>query len=94
MKNREIVHEAQGNLNDAIKLLKSGDKTNEFEKLFVQWVRDAFMVKKKPEYLKVLFLGKRNRRLEQRKAEKLSKLLFRDFQIGLVAELSVGKSGV
>ncbi|MGE8514969.1 MAG: ATP-binding protein, partial [Chryseobacterium culicis] len=49
---REIVHEAQGDLNDAIKLLNSGDKSNEFEKLFVQWVRDAFMVKKKPEYLK------------------------------------------
>ncbi|BAP32740.1 putative DNA polymerase III delta prime subunit [Chryseobacterium sp. StRB126] len=49
---REIVHEAQGNLNEAIKLLNSGDKSNEFEKFFVQWVRDAFMVKKKPEYLR------------------------------------------
>jgi DNA polymerase-3 subunit delta' len=56
---REVVHEAQGNLNDAIKLLKSGDKTNEFEKLFVQWVRDAFMVKKKPEYLKSIIFWAR-----------------------------------
>lgn len=56
---REIVHEAQGNLNEAIKLLKSGDKTNEFEQLFVQWVRDAFMVKKKPAYLKSIILWAR-----------------------------------
>ena len=56
---REIVHEAQGDLNDAIKLLNSGDKSNEFEKLFVQWVRDAFMVKKKPEYLKSIIFWAR-----------------------------------
>lgn len=56
---REVVHEAQGNLNDAVKLLKSGDKTNEFEQLFVQWVRDAFMVKKKPAYLKSIIFWAR-----------------------------------
>ncbi|UHO39440.1 DNA polymerase III subunit delta' [Chryseobacterium capnotolerans] len=56
---REIVHEAQGNLNEAIKLLNFGDKSNEFEKLFVQWVRDAFMVKKKPEYLRSIILWAR-----------------------------------
>lgn len=56
---REIVHEAQGDLNEAIKLLNSGDKSNEFEKLFVQWVRDAFMVKKKPEYLRSIILWAR-----------------------------------
>ncbi|EJL69028.1 DNA polymerase III subunit [Chryseobacterium populi] len=49
---KEVVHEAQGNLNDAIKLLESGNKNEEFEKLFIQWVRDAFQVKKKPEFLK------------------------------------------
>ncbi|MEY8759511.1 DNA polymerase III subunit [Chryseobacterium tongliaoense] len=51
-KAKEVVHEAQGNLNDAIKLLESGNKNEEFEKLFIQWVRDAFQVKKKPEFLK------------------------------------------
>lgn len=56
---REIVHEAQGDLNDAIKLLQSGSKNEEFEKLFVQWVRDAFMVKKKPEFLKSIILWAR-----------------------------------
>ncbi|WP_300690084.1 DNA polymerase III subunit delta' [Chryseobacterium sp.] len=56
---REIVHEAQGNLNDALKLLNSGDKTSEFEQLFVQWVRDAFMVKKKPAYLKSIIFWAR-----------------------------------
>lgn len=56
---KEIVHEAQGDLNDAIKLLKSGSKNEEFEKLFVQWVRDAFIVKKKPEFLRSIILWAR-----------------------------------
>jgi DNA polymerase-3 subunit delta' len=56
---KEISHEAQGDLNDAIKLLNSGTKNEEFEKLFVQWVRDAFMVKKKPEFLKSIILWAR-----------------------------------
>lgn len=56
---REIVHEAQGNLNDAIKLLKSENKNEEFERLFIQWVRDAFQVKKKPEFLKNIILWAR-----------------------------------
>jgi DNA polymerase-3 subunit delta' len=56
---REISHEAQGDLNDAVKLLNSGTKNEEFEKLFVQWVRDAFMVKKKPEFLKSIILWAR-----------------------------------
>lgn len=51
-KAREIIHEAQGNLNDAVKLLQAENKNDEFEKLFIQWVRDAFQVKKKPEFLK------------------------------------------
>lgn len=49
---KEIIHEAQGDLNEAVKLLNSGNKNDEFEKLFIQWVRDAFQVKKKPEFLK------------------------------------------
>ncbi|WP_294296918.1 DNA polymerase III subunit delta' [uncultured Chryseobacterium sp.] len=56
---REIVHEAQGNLNDALKLLQTGSRNDEFEKLFVQWVRDAFMVKKKPEFLKSIIFWAR-----------------------------------
>lgn len=56
---KEVVHEAQGNLNDAIKLLQNGNKTDEFEKLFVQWVRDAFMVKKKPQFLKSIIMWAR-----------------------------------
>ncbi|RNA61918.1 DNA polymerase III subunit delta' [Chryseobacterium nematophagum] len=56
---KEIVHEAQGDLNDAIKLLKSTNKNEEFERLFVQWVRDAFMVKKKPEFLKSIIFWAR-----------------------------------
>lgn len=56
---KEIVHQSQGNLNDAIKFLSSETKNPEFEKLFIQWVRDAFMVKKKPEFLKNIILWAR-----------------------------------
>ncbi|MGC4128395.1 MAG: DNA polymerase III subunit delta' [Bergeyella sp.] len=49
---KEIVHQAQGNYNTALKLLHSGNSNAEFDALFVDWVRSAFMVKKKPEYLK------------------------------------------
>ncbi|SEN03533.1 DNA polymerase-3 subunit delta' [Chryseobacterium taichungense] len=55
----EIIHQAQGDLNDAIKLMQSGNKHDEFEKLFIQWVRDAFMVKKKPEFLKSIIFWAR-----------------------------------
>jgi DNA polymerase-3 subunit delta' len=55
-KGKEVVHQSQGNLNDAVKFLSSQDKNPEFEKLFVQWVRDAFMVKKKPEFLKNIII--------------------------------------
>jgi len=48
----EVVFQSQGNYNDALKLMISGTVTSEFEVLFVQWVRDAFMVKKKPELLR------------------------------------------
>lgn len=57
---KEIIHEAQGNLNDAVKLLNSRNKNEEFERLFVQWVRDAFQVKKKPEFLKSIILWARD----------------------------------
>jgi DNA polymerase-3 subunit delta' len=56
---REIVHEAQGDLNEALKILNSGHKSDEFEKLFIQWVRDAFMVKKKPQFLKSIIFWAR-----------------------------------
>lgn len=55
-KGKEVVHQSQGNLNDAVRFLNSQDKNPEFEKLFVHWVRDAFMVKKKPEYLKNIII--------------------------------------
>ena len=55
----EIIHQAQGDLNDALKLMQSGNRSDEFEKLFIQWVRDAFMVKKKPEFLKSIIFWAR-----------------------------------
>jgi len=49
---REIMYQSQGNYNDALKLMNSGNLSSEFEELFIEWVRNAFMVKKKPELLK------------------------------------------
>ncbi len=56
----EIAYQSQGNLNTAIKLAESGDISTEFEELFVQWVREAFQVKKKPEMLKNIISWARN----------------------------------
>lgn len=59
LKINEIVFEAQGNWNTAQKLLRSENSDSEFEELFVTWVREAFQVKKKPEFLKnIVFWGR------------------------------------
>lgn len=51
---KEIVHQAQGNYNEVLKLIKAGNLSSEFEELFVQWVRSAVMAAKKPALLKEL----------------------------------------
>ena len=56
---KEIVVKAQGDMNLAIKSLLQED-SGEFESLFVQWVRDAFQVKKKPEFLRNIIQWARN----------------------------------
>ena len=56
---KEIVFQSQGNLNIANKLLHEENSDSEFEELFVTWVREAFQVKKKPEFLKnIVFWGR------------------------------------
>lgn len=56
---REIVHQSQGNYNTALQLLNSDETSDEFESLFIDWVRNAFMAKKKPEVLKnIVFWGR------------------------------------
>lgn len=47
-----IVFQAQGNLNEAMKLVENLGLSSEFEVLFVQWVREAFQVVKNPKLLK------------------------------------------
>ena len=47
-----IVHRAQGDVNAAMKLMHSEIHDTEFEELFIQWVREAFMVFKRPELLR------------------------------------------
>ena len=56
----EIAYQSQGDLNTAIKLAESDGISSEFEELFVQWVREAFQVKKKPEMLKNIISWARN----------------------------------
>lgn len=46
----EVAEKAQGDFNKALKLIK-GKISPEFEELFIQWVRTAFQVKKRPEKL-------------------------------------------
>ncbi|WP_018676584.1 ATP-binding protein [Riemerella columbina] len=50
----EIIHQAQGNYNTALKLLQTNAIEEEFETYFIQWVRLAFQAKKKPQVLKDL----------------------------------------
>lgn len=55
-KSRQIIFEAQGNLNTALKLVQQENTDHEFEEFFISWVREAFQVKKKPEFLKNIVL--------------------------------------
>ena len=56
---KEVVFQSQGNLNVARKLVLEENSDSEFEELFVTWVREAFQVKKKPEFLKnIVFWGR------------------------------------
>lgn len=57
---KSAVFQAQGDLNMAIRLIKTHNASSEFEELFVQWVREAFQVKKKPEMLKNIITWARN----------------------------------
>ncbi len=54
-----LVFQAQGNWNLAQKLLNADQSDAEFDQLFITWVRDAFQVKKKPEFLKNIVLWAR-----------------------------------
>ena len=53
---QRTIFQAQGNWNTVQKLLKSENTDAEFEEQFILWVREAFQVKKKPEFLKNIVL--------------------------------------
>lgn len=56
---QEIFHQSQGNFNTAEKIITTDNAGEEFETLFIEWVRNAFMAKKKPEVLKnIVFWGR------------------------------------
>lgn len=52
----DIVFRAQGNYNAAKKILQNNSGDSDFQELFIRWVREAFQVRKKPEYLKNIVL--------------------------------------
>ena len=66
----KIVHQAQGNYNTALKIAKEGDIDEEFEDLFIHWVRNAFQAKKKPEVLKEIIFWARSIALWDREKQK------------------------
>lgn len=55
----KIAKESDGDYGMALKLFASGGIASEFETLFVQWVREAFQVKKNPSKLKDILLWAR-----------------------------------
>lgn len=54
-----LLFKAQGNLRELQKLMDSQQSGSEFETLFIQWVREAFQVRKKPEMLRNVILWAR-----------------------------------
>ncbi len=57
---KEIAFQVQGDWNEAEKLRMYGESDQEFEELFVQWVRNAFMAKKKPEVIREIVKWAKN----------------------------------
>lgn len=49
---KEIAYQAQGDWNLAKSFLANNAGASDFESLFIQWVRNAFQAKKKPEVLR------------------------------------------
>ena len=49
---REVAYQAQGDWNLAKSFSETNEGISEFETLFIQWVRNAFQAKKKPEVLR------------------------------------------
>lgn len=70
---QSVIFQAQGNYNSAQKLLRTESSDSEFEELFVMWVREAFQVKKKPEFLKNIVLW--SRKISQFNREKQKSFL-------------------
>lgn len=66
----EIVFQSQGDWNAALKNLHSENSNTEFEEEFIKWVREAFQVKKKPEFLKNIVFWSRNIALWNREKQK------------------------
>ncbi|MEE3724806.1 DNA polymerase III subunit delta' [Riemerella anatipestifer] len=57
---KEVLHQAQGNYNTALKLITAENSDEEYENYFIQWVRLAFQAKKNPKVLKDLIIWAKN----------------------------------
>lgn len=55
----DIVYQAQGNYNTALKIVQQRNSDDEFEEFFIHWVRSAFQAKKRPGVLKEIVLWAR-----------------------------------
>lgn len=53
---KQIAHQAQGNLNKAIKIITQVSASEDFETYFIQWVRAAFRAKKNPAVIQEILL--------------------------------------
>lgn len=56
----DVVHQSQGNLEKAIKIINENKTDEKYEELFIDWVRNAFMAKKDPRVLNDLIIWSRN----------------------------------
>lgn len=87
---KEIVIQSQGNVNTAQKLASATVSDEEFEELFVSWVRDAFQVKKKPEFLKsIVFWGRKISRWNREKQKNFLNYCSEMFRLALMQNYGV-----
>lgn len=96
------IHQAQGNWNTVLKLLEYGSVDEEFGFYFVKWVRDAFMVKKKPQYLKEIIgwaadIAGWSREKQKKFLEYCSEMfrlaLMQNYEAGALVYKTVGEKG-
>ena len=86
-----IIYQSLGDWNVALDLLQNNESKDEFEDLFIKWVRDAFMVKTKPEKLKdILKWAEQIAKWNKEKQIKFLEYCSEAFRLALMENYSVG----